>query len=417
MHILILVDCYLPIYKSGAKQIHDLSVEILRCGHEVTVLTTAHDISQNLEISTENGVRVVRVRTPRIKGASHLRRGLGEIRISAIVWRKAGGFLSKHPADLIVFYSPTIFFGELVSRLKAMWHCRAYLVLRDIFPEWAVDAGVLKRGLIYRYFRKKEIEQYGAADFIGVQSEGDLGYFGRNFGYGRFQLEVLPNWMNLAESRLAKTEYRLRLGLVNRIVFFYGGNVGVAQDIDNLLRLAASLAGDSRIFFLIVGEGSEVRRLEKTIVERRLPNIRRLPPVEQRDYIAMVSEFDIGLISLDRRLKNHNIPGKLLSYFYSGIPVLASINPGSDLFALVEGRQTGICVVNGDDEGLRAAALQLANDVTLRRLMGRNGRLLLEQKFSVEAAAQQILRHLARPAAPPEPRAVQPAVREPVSSQ
>ena len=416
MRILILVDCYFPIYKSGAKQIHDLGAEFLRHGHEVTVLTTTHEISHDLEVSMQRGVCVARVRTPQIKGASNLRRGFNEIRISALVWRKAGGFLTKHPADLIVFYSPTIFLGALVSRLKAMWHCRSYLILRDIFPEWALNAGVLKRGLTYRFFRKKEIEQYGAADIIGVQSEGDLEYFGRNFGLGRFRLEVLLNWTKLDESNPPKTEFRLRLGLVNRIVFFFGGNIGIAQDIDNLIRLAASLAGDSRIFFLIVGEGSEARRLEATIAERRLPNIRRLPPIEQREYISMVSEFDVGLISLDRRLKNHNIPGKLLSYFYSEIPVLASINAGSDLFALLEGNQAGICVANGDDEGLRAAALQLASDRDLRQRMGRNGRLLLEEKFTVESAAQQIMQHLPRPVLSLVPRVLLPAVKEPVTS-
>jgi glycosyltransferase involved in cell wall biosynthesis len=416
MHILILVDCYFPVYKSGAKQIHDLSVEFLRHGHEVTVLTTTHEITEDLEVSLQSGVRVARVKTPQIKGASNLRRGFHEIRISALVWRKAGGFLSKHPADLIVFYSPTIFWGALVSRLKAMWRCRSYLILRDIFPEWAVDAGVLKRGVTYRFFRKKEAEQYGAADVIGVQSEGDLAYFDRNFGVGRFQLEVLLNWTKLEESNPPKTEIRLRLGLVNKIVFFFGGNVGIAQDIDNLLRLAASLAGDSRIFFLVVGEGSEAHHLEATITGRRLTNIRMLPPVEQREYISMVSEFDVGLISLDRRLKNHNIPGKLLSYFYWGLPVLASINAGSDLFALLDGNQAGICVANGDDEGLRTAALQLANDPDLRHRMGRNGRLLLEEKFSVESAAQQILQHLPRSAPSLEPRVLLPVVKETVPS-
>jgi glycosyltransferase involved in cell wall biosynthesis len=416
MHILILVDCYLPICKSGAKQIHDLGAEFLRHGHEVTVLTTTHEIAQDLEVSMQSGVRVARVKTPQIKGASNLRRGFNEIRISALVWRKAGEFLSRHPADLIVFYSPTIFWGALVSRLKAMWHCRSYLILRDIFPEWAVDAGVLKRGLTYRFFRKKEAEQYGAADVIGVQSEGDLAYFGRNFAVGRFQLEVLFNWTKLEESNPQKTQIRLRLGLVNKIVFFFGGNIGIAQDIDNLLRLAASFAGDSRIFFLIVGEGSETRRLDATIAARRLTNIRMLPPVEQREYISMVSEFDIGLISLDRRLKNHNIPGKLLSYFYWGLPVLASISAGSDLFALLEGNQAGICVANGDDEGLRAAALQLANDPDLRHRMGRNGRLLLEEKFSVESAAQQILQYLPRSVLSLEPRVLVPAVKETVPS-
>ena len=147
------------------------------------------------------------------------------------------------------------------------------------------------------------------------------------------------------------------------------------------------------IHFLIVGEGNEVPRLRNTIAEGGHRNILLLPPVEQREYLSMVSEFDIGLISLDRRLTSHNIPGKLLAYLYWGIPVLASINPGNDLFHLLGNATAGFCLDNGDDEKLRAAALILAEDAQLRARLGRNARGLLERTFSVEIAARQILRN------------------------
>ena len=108
----------------------------------------------------------------------------------------------------------------------------------------------------------------------------------------------------------------------------------------------------------------------------------------------MVSEFDVGLVTLDRRLTNHNIPGKVLAYLYWRLPVLASINPGNDLFNLLEKSQSGFCFVNGENDKLRAAALQLASDSHLRARMGKNGPRLLEHTFSVEATARQILQHL-----------------------
>jgi len=107
----------------------------------------------------------------------------------------------------------------------------------------------------------------------------------------------------------------------------------------------------------------------------------------------MLSEFDVGLISLDRRLTTHNVPGKLLGYMYWGIPVLASINPGNDLFAAIADSQAGFCHENGNDRKLAAAALNLATNADLRACMGRNSRLLLEHKFTAPGTAQRILNH------------------------
>jgi glycosyltransferase involved in cell wall biosynthesis len=394
MHILILTDCYLPSCKAGPQLLRDLGTEFLRQGHEVTVLTASDATERKLQVTAEDAVRVARVKTGKIKGAGKVFRALQEITLSARFWRSAKPYLLSHPADLIVYYSPTIFLGSLVRRLKSLWSCPAYLVLRDIFPQWAADAGILRKGLVWRFFRRKEIEQYNAADVIAVQSPGDLAYFAREFPDSGYRLEVVPNWAALEKRDLPRTNYRARLGLQNKIVFFYGGNLGVAQDVDNLLRLAANMAKHSEVHFLLVGQGSEVARLRKRIATQGLCNIQLLPPVGQGEYLSMVSEFDVGLISLDRRLTTHNVPGKLLGYMYWGIPVLASVNPGNDLFTEIADSQAGFCYENGNDQELAIAALRLATSPDLRARMGRNARLLLERRFSAPAAAQRILKHL-----------------------
>jgi glycosyltransferase involved in cell wall biosynthesis len=198
----------------------------------------------------------------------------------------------------------------------------------------------------------------------------------------------------LTEIDLPHTNWRARLGLENKLVFVYGGNIGVAQDIDNLLRLAVRLTQRTNIHFLLVGSGSEVARLNNSIAAQGLRNIRLLPAVSQNEYLSMISEFDVGLISLDARLKTHNIPGKLLSYLYWGLPVLASVNPGNDLFDLLNRNRAGFCVANGDHENLVTVAQRLVDHPDLRSEMGKNARRLLEQTFSVEVAADHILTHL-----------------------
>jgi O26-antigen biosynthesis N-acetyl-L-fucosamine transferase len=394
MRILLLADCYVPVAKSGATQMHDLAMEFHHRDHDVTVVTPSDKILTDVESNFEDGIRVIRVRTGQIKGASKIRRAVEEIRLSGLVWGRARQLLLRNPADLIVFYSPTIFWGGLVQRLKSAWHCPAYLILRDIFPAWAVDAGLLKKGLIYRYFRKKEIEQYEVADRIAVQSPANLQYFSDEFASRRFQVEVLYNWMNLRPTNLPVSNYRKKLGLENKVVFFYGGNLGAAQDLDNIVRLAKRLVGQPHVHFLLVGEGSEASRLRKLVSDLCLQNLHVLPAVSHEEYLAMLREFDVGLLSLDRRLKTHNVPGKILGYMFWRKPLLASINPGNDLFGIIGRNEAGYCISNGDDENLGTAALRLANDPDLRKRMGSNSRKLLEQQFSTEIAATQILAHV-----------------------
>src|SRR5436853_3490420 len=207
VRILIIVDCYYPTTKSSAKLVHDLGVEFCAQGHQVTVLAPSDAITNRSQVTMEEGLRIVHVRTGKIKGASLVARAWREARLSGDLWRGAREFLIENPHDGIVFYSPSIFFGALVQRLKKSWQCRSYLILRDIFPQWAVDAGILKKGLVYRYFRRRELQQYSAADVIGVQTPANLKYFSEQLPQEQYRLEVLFNWTPLEEPNVPRSDY------------------------------------------------------------------------------------------------------------------------------------------------------------------------------------------------------------------
>jgi glycosyltransferase involved in cell wall biosynthesis len=391
VRILIIVDCYFPTTKSSAKLVHDLGVEMRQRGHDVVVLAPSESLGKAFELTEEDGLSIARVRTGKIKGAALLLRGLREARLSRTLWNGARGFLKANPCDLIIFYSPSIFFGSLVARLKALWNAPAYLILRDIFPQWAVDAGVLKEGLAYRYFRRRELQQYDAANVIGVQTPANLRYFSEQPADRSYRLEVLLNWTPVEEAVPSTGGHRQRLALDGKVVFFFGGNIGVAQDMDNIVRLAESLRAYSTAHFLLVGEGSEVERLKTLIKVKNLQNIQILPAVGQQEYLAMLKEFDIGLISLDKRLTTQNVPGKLMGYMQFSKPVLASLNQGNDLKEMLESAKAGFCVINGDDEGLSDAAVRLLESAELREAMGRSSHQLLRDKFDAAKAAETIL--------------------------
>ena len=394
IRILLIVVYYLPSTWSSAKLIHDLATEFRRLGHDPLVAAPDDTIRTEYEVSEEAGIKVLRVRTGEIKFASRWLRAWREITLSRTMWRKGRSFFLQNPCDLIVYYSPTIFFGGLVEILKKRYACPSYLILRDIFPQWAVDAGVLRKGPVYAFFKWKERQNYGAADVIGVQSPANLDYFAAASTQTECPVEVLYNWASVTVPAGGGNVHRRRLGLSDKVVFFFGGNIGVAQDMDNILCLAERLRHESSAFFLLVGSGSEVGRLKHRIADRRLTNILIHDAVGQDTYLKMLSEFDVGLISLDKRLKNQNFPGKMLTYMNYSLPILASLNPGNDLGDLLEKREAGLVCLNGDDDRFEALARRLLEDRELRIRLGKNARTMLDDCFSVHRAARQILSHV-----------------------
>ena len=149
-------------------------------------------------------------------------------------------------------------------------------------------------------------------------------------------------------------------------------------------------------YFLLVGDGSETERLRLLIKNKKLQNIAIYDAVGQKDYLSMLSEFDIGLLSLDRKFRTANFPGKLLGYIYYAMPVLASINLGNDLQTLLEKGNAGLVSLNGNDEALFNNALKLLHDEALRKEYGKNARVLLDSTFSVKGAARQVMSHFGK---------------------
>jgi glycosyltransferase involved in cell wall biosynthesis len=392
MKILYLVDSYYPEIRSATRLARDLTAEFARQGHEVTLLTPSPEARARYVEVDETGVRVVRVRSGRLKGVNRLLRAMGEIRLSNALWNNAYDFLTANRHDLIVSYSPSIFFGRLVARLKALWGARSYLILRDIFPLWTAETGVLsRRNPVYRYFEHMAEVQYAAADVIGVQSVGDL----RHFSGTSRRVEVLYNWFSSEPLQPDGVDRRAAYGVRDRFVFFYGGNIGVAQNLDLVIRLAGDLADDPRAYVLLVGEGSETDRLRAAISGRRLANIAIAPPIPEGEYFRLLSEMDVGLLCLDPRLTNNNFPAKLLGYMALGKPVLAALNPGHELFSLIHDADAGLCARADDYAKFLAHARRLLADPLTARSMGASARSLLESRFSAPAAARQVTSHFA----------------------
>jgi len=396
MKILLIVDTYFPSMKSAAKHFRDLAIELKRVGHEPVVLTPCDDILESYQCSVEEGVEIVRFQSARLKHPNLALRALREGLLSIVAWSKVKPYFKANRFDLIIYYSPTIFWAPLVWRLKRLWRVPAYLLLRDIVPQWMIDTGLLRRGPAYYLLRAAEKFQYSVSDVIAVQSDGDIKHFDDAPAHIRSKLDIVYNWAPTDEGTLPRGDYRKRLGLVEKIIFFYGGTFGHAQDMDSILRLASEMRQQDDVFFLLVGSGTQLARMELRVRAEGLGNVRIMPGLGQLDYLALVSEIDIGMISLSSGLKTHNIPGKILGYAYFAKPVLAKLNPGVDLGRLLKDYDAGLSSET-DFEEFKAHAQVLADDSELRARMGRNNRRLLEEKFSSVAAVKAILGRVSQP--------------------
>lgn len=391
MKICLIVDDYMPdSIKVAAKMMHELAVEFILNGHEVSVITPDTKIDTKVKVDDLDGVKVYRFKSGEIKNVSKIKRAINETLLSYKAWSSCKSILENDKHDLIVYYSPSIFFGSLVKNLKKVWNAPSYLILRDIFPQWTIDNGLLKEeSLITKYFKFFESINYENANIIGLMSQENLNWFNKKYD-NKYKTELLYNWASDIPTSNEDNGYRKKLNLEDKIIYFYGGNMGHAQDMMNLIRLAKNMQEFPQAHFLFVGAGDEVELMKDAVKKENIKNTTILPPVNQKKFLEILSQVDVGLFSLNYNHKTHNFPGKLLGYMCESKPILGSINPNNDLKEVIEEANAGLISINGEDEILFDSAKKLLDDRT-RLEIGNNTNLLLKNNFSVQSAVKKIL--------------------------
>lgn len=390
MRLAIVSDVYPPLRSSGAVQLRDLSRELARQGHEVSMLVASSDLDEPFRIEESCGVQVAYLRSPRNKDVSFIRRACAETAMPfAMLHNLRKSPLRNVKWEGIVWYSPPIFLGPVVGALRNKNRCPTYLIIRDIFPEWAVDMDLMGRGIPYQYFKTVARYQYSVADVIGIQTPGNATYFAEWQRTTGRRLEVLHNWLATAPSRSCAVSVA-QIGLGGRWIFVYAGNMGVAQGLDAILQLAERFRDRTDIGFLFVGRGAEAPRLKERARLMGLENIVFHDEIDPDEIPALYAQCHVGLVSLDPRHRTHNIPGKFLSYLQAGLPVLAAVNPGNDIVSLIQAEKVGRVCTSGEAEILASQADGLLDELRSDQHYRARCRALASSMFSVEKAAAQV---------------------------
>jgi glycosyltransferase involved in cell wall biosynthesis len=391
MRLTLISDTFPPLRTSGAVQLRDLSREFARQGHALTVLLPSSDQNESWSLEEIDGVQVLRLKAPRTKDIGYVRRTVGELIMPFAMLRQfRKSPLRSERWDGVIWYSPSIFHGPLASALKKSSGCRGYLIIRDIFPEWAVDMGLMGRGLPYRFFDAVARYQYSVADVIGVQTLGNRGYFDQWHQRPGRTLEVLQNWLD----KPAQARCTIRVNetaLAGRKVFVYAGNMGIAQGMDILLDLAEKLQHLTDVGFLFVGRGSDSARLKNSAKDRKLDNLLFHDEIHPDEIPDLYSQCSVGIVALDPKHKSHNIPGKFLTYMQSGLPVLANVNPGNDLAQVIRDERVGqVCESNRIDDLLQLVS-KLLDQIKSDSELPSRCRNLFDRDFAVDKAVRQIV--------------------------
>ena len=387
MNFVILTDYYHPIVKSGSIIVGDLATELLRQENFVTIVTFVDDLDRQYQDTMEDGVRIIRIRS-RSRRYGMVGRLWAEYNYSSKIIKTLRS-IDSISYDSIICYSPLIFYGKAIEWLKKVDNVKAYLVIRDIFPKWAADAGIIKKGLLYKFFKYIESNLYDSVDFIGIEASSDVGYFNK---YAKPEkVEVLDNWSAPIES----VDMSLGANVLDetKVNILYGGNMGDAQDLVSLITLIDDSILDRKAILTLIGEGGQVESIRKIIADNNVKGIKILPAVDRDTYLSILHRADIGLVSLNKQLASNNYPLKMVGYIQFSMPILASVNKGNEIVELINEKNIGLVSLAGNKEEFNKNLQLIINNEGLRKTQGHNSSDLFNDRFTVKAAVSQISSH------------------------
>lgn len=351
------------------------------------------------EVLVDGNVHLLQVRTGNITTANMIEKGLSTILIGRQYQRAIDKYFAGVKFDLILYSTPPITFETVVRHYKMTHHAKTYLMLKDIFPQNAVDLGLLRRpGFLWWYFRKKEKRLYTISDVIGCMSPANVRYLLHKNPYLDVQkVEVFPNSIRPIPPVIGRKNYDLlaKYGIPSSsVLFIYGGNLGKPQGIDFLLSVVDAFHEVPNSFLLIVGSGTEFRRIRNHLEVKKPSNVRLIGQLPKSEYDELLESSDVGLIFLDRRFTIPNFPSRLTSYMEYSLPVLAATDKNTDLKDILLQSESGYWCESGDLKSFIKHATELACNSELRSQMGENARAYLEEHYDVSKTIDILLKHL-----------------------
>lgn len=374
----------------------DLMKFFVKNGHCVTVVCSDETISEKYSVSFEDNIEVVRVRTGNVVGnVSLIKKGISTLMVDNNFLSVIKKTLSCKGFDLILCSTPPITLVKTIKYLKDKNKCPVYLMLKDIFPQNAVDLGMMSlRGPLYYYFRNMERKLYKLSDCIGCMSPANIKYILDHNSF--IPQNKVSLCVNSVEDRLITPHNRNEVLRKRNIpsdatVFLYGGSLGVPQGIDFILSFLKTQINISDRYFLICGKGKEAWKIEEFMQNEEPNNMKYLDWIPYDDYEALQQVCDVGMIFLNSRFTIPNFPSRLLSIIRNHKPVLAATDVSTDLGDIIVEGDIGWWCKSDDISSMELLINEICSSPEQVLSKGENAYHFYYENYRVENTYNQIM--------------------------
>lgn len=378
----------------------DLLREFTKHGHALYVISPVEKRkNQETKVLKTDKATILKLKIGNTQKTNIIEKGISTLSIEPQFVSGVKRYFSDVKFDLVIYSTPPITFCKAIEYIKKRDGAKTYLLLKDIFPQNAVDIGMMTKeglkGLIYKFFRNKEKKLYKISDYIGCMSRANVDYvLKHNPEINPAIVGVCPNCVEVEDMSVdehTRREIRNKYSIpLDKKVFVYGGNLGKPQGIDFMIECLKSQEKNDDILFLIVGDGTEFGKIESYVSKDRPSNVRLMKRLPKEDYDNMVGACDVGMIFLDYRFTIPNFPSRLLSYMQAKIPVLAVTDTNTDIGEeIVNGGFGWWCESNDVKAFDKLVQLISCKD---KEDMKRKEYIYLQEKYSAEMCYQIINR-------------------------
>lgn len=370
-------------------------------GHNVYVIAPNERRSKRkTELIDDGDFHFLGVRTLNLTKTNVVEKGIGQVLMEYQFTRALKRYWGNISFDLVLYSTPPITFTKVIKYAKRQNpQAVTYLLLKDIFPQNAVDIGMLSKsgvkGLLYKSFRRKEKLLYRISDYIGCMSPANVRYLiEHNREVEPSKVEIAPNSYDApTEQKIDNTsEIREKYNLPkNRPIFIYGGNMGKPQGIPFLIECMKAVSHREDCHFVIIGNGTEYPKLRSWFDEANPTAVSLFKALPKEDYDKLASSCDVGLIFLDYRFTIPNYPSRLLPYIMEHKPILAVTDPNCDTGLLAEENGYGYwCPSNSVERFVEVVNKMLNSDI---KHMGDNGFNFFMNNYTTEHTYNTIVKH------------------------
>lgn len=376
----------------------DLLREFVSNGHNVFIVSPAERREKcKSGIIKENNSTILKVKTGNIQKTNIIEKGVSTVLLELQFVKAIKKYLVEEMFDLVLYSTPPITIAKAVEYVKKRDNATTYLMLKDIFPQNAVDIGMMSecgiKGIIYKLFRKKEKKLYSLSDYIGCMSKANVDYIlEHNPELDPYRVKICPNCIEVHNMSILENDrycMRKKYGIPqDKIIYLYGGNLGKPQGIDFMIECLKSQEYNDRVFFIIIGNGTEYKKIESHIKQSKQTNVKLMNRLPKEDYMRMVGSCDVGLLFLDHRFTIPNFPSRIVDYMQSELPVLACTDSNSDIGNVIESGGFGWwCESNSIDGFDKAIAKSMKCDL---KAMGKIAYTYLYEEWNVKKQYKDI---------------------------